>query len=213
MSSQSGDSFPSLDAVLAVALDAMITVDERGLVRQWNLAAERMFGYSREQALGRAVAELVIPPKQRGAHREGLKRAAAGEPTRILGRRIVINGMRADGGEFPVELTVTQTERAPTRFTAWLRPLGASEELLRSAFDHAPTGMSVVAPNGTWLRVNDAYCRMLGYEREELTTKRFRDLTHPDDWREAERSPRARQALSAPRRFGRVGARAGGGDP
>ena len=67
MSSHSAESLPSLDAVLAVAPDAMITVDERGGVLQWNLAAERMFGYSREQALGRAVAELVIPPKRRRA--------------------------------------------------------------------------------------------------------------------------------------------------
>jgi PAS domain S-box-containing protein len=179
--SKSGDSLPSLDAVLAVALDATITIDERGLVRHWNLAAESIFGYSPQQALGRAVAELVIPPKRRRAHREGLKRAVAGGPTCILGRRIVINAMRADGSEFPVELTVTQTERSPTRFTAWIRPLGASEELLRSAFDHAPTGMSVVAADGKWLRVNDAYCRMLGYGREELIGKRFRELTHPDD--------------------------------
>jgi PAS domain S-box-containing protein len=181
MSSESRESPSSLDAVLAAALDAMITVDERGRVRHWNLAAGSMFGYSREQAMGRPVEVLVIPPKSRRAHREGLNRIAAGGPTRILGRRIVINAMRSDGSEFPVELTVTRTAQSPTRFTAWLRHLGASQELLRSAFDHAPTGMSVVAPDGSWLRVNDAYCRMLGYEREDLTSKRFRDLTHPDD--------------------------------
>jgi PAS domain S-box-containing protein len=57
----------------------------------------------------------------------------------------------------------------------------ASEELLRSAFDRAPIGMSVVAPDGRWLRVNEAYCRMLGYTHEELLRTSFRDLTHPDD--------------------------------
>jgi PAS domain S-box-containing protein len=162
-------------------MDAVITVDERGRVRHWNRAAESMFGYSREQALGRTAAELVIPPRRRRAHREGLKRAVAGWPTRILDRRFVTNARRADGSELPVELTVTRTGQSPTRFTAWIRALGDSEELLRSAFDHAPIGMSVVAPDGRWLRVNDAYCRMLGYEREELIRKRFRDLTHPDD--------------------------------
>jgi PAS domain S-box-containing protein len=181
MSSKSRESPVPLDAVLAAAVDAVITVDERGRVSQWNRAAEGIFGYSLEQALGRAVAELVIPPKRRRAHREGLKRAVAGGATRILGRRVVLTAMHADGSEFPVELTVTQTEQSPARFTAWLRALGASEELLRSAFDHAPIGMSAVAPDGQWLRVNDAYCRMLGYERAELIGKRFRDLTHPDD--------------------------------
>jgi PAS domain S-box-containing protein len=162
-------------------MDAVMTIDERGRVCQLNAAAERMFGYSREQALGRTVAELVIPAKRRRAHREGLKRVVAGGPTRILGRRIVINAVGADGGEFPVELTISQTQQSPTRFTAWIRALGATEDLLRSAFDHAPIGMSVVAPDGQWLRVNDAYCRMLGYDRDELIRMRLRDLTDPAD--------------------------------
>ncbi len=215
----------SLDPVLAAAPDAVITVDERGRVTQLNPAAERMFGYSGAQALGRTVAELVIPAKQRRAHRSGLKRAVAGEPTRMLGRRSVFDAMRADGSEFPVELTLTRTQESPPRFTAWIRDLSerrareaqarrqegllesaelaarrlesvvvdqgfaaeASEELLRSAFDRAPIGMSVVAPDGRWLRVNDAYCRMLGYTREALLRTSFRDLTHPDDVAEDDR--------------------------
>ncbi len=56
-----------------------------------------------------------------------------------------------------------------------------SERLLASAFDAAPIGMTVIDLQGRWLRVNDAYCRMLGYEREELLGLSFRDLTHPDD--------------------------------
>ena len=158
-----------------------MTMDERGRVCQLNAAAERMFGYSREQALGRAVAELLIPPRRRRAHREDLRRVAAGGPTSILDRRIVMKAMGANGSEFPVELTVTRTQLSPRRFTAWIRALGATEDLLRAAFDHAPIGMSVVASDGQWLRVNDAYCRMVGYERDELISKRFRDLTHPDD--------------------------------
>jgi PAS domain S-box-containing protein len=189
--SSSGESPASLDPVVAAAPDAVITIDERGRVTMMNPAAERMFGYSREQALGRTVAELVIPAERRRAHRSGLKRVVAGGPTRILGRRIVLDAMRIDGSEFPVELTVTRTQESPPRFTAWIRDLSerrsreaaaeASEELLRSAFDRAPIGMSVVAPDGRWLRVNEAYCRMLGYTREELLGTSFRDLTHPDD--------------------------------
>jgi PAS domain S-box-containing protein len=56
-----------------------------------------------------------------------------------------------------------------------------SERLLATAFDRAPIGMSVVDRDGRWLRVNDEYCRMLGYERDELLTKTFREITHPGD--------------------------------
>ena len=209
----------SLDPVIAAAPEAVITVDERGRVTQMNPAAETMFGYSRQQALGRTVADLVIPANQRTAHRSGLKRAVAGGPARILGRRAVVDAVRADGSEFPVELTLTRTQESPPRFTAWIRDLSelrareaqarrqagllespeqtarhleslvverefaaeASEELLRSAFDRAPIGMSVVATDGRWLRVNEAYCKMLGYTREALLGTSFRELTHPDD--------------------------------
>ena len=194
-----GESSGALDAVLAVAMDAVITIDGRGRIRQLNRAAESMFGYSREQALGRTVAELVIPPQQRQAHRDALKRAVAGGAARILDRRVVMNALHADGGEFPVEMTVTRTEQSPPEFTAWIRPLGASEALLRWAFDHAPTGMSVVAPDGKWLRVNDAYCEMLGYERGELYTRRFETSPIPTMW------PRTMSSSRRSTRSGRIG--------
>ncbi len=56
-----------------------------------------------------------------------------------------------------------------------------SDEVLHSAFERSPNGMSVCALDGRWLRINDAYCRMLGYEREELLEGSFRDVTHADD--------------------------------
>jgi PAS domain S-box-containing protein len=58
---------------------------------------------------------------------------------------------------------------------------GMSDELLGSAFDRSPIGMSVANLDGRWLGINDAYCRMLGYTREQLAGLSFRDLTHPDD--------------------------------
>src|SRR5579859_3134557 len=58
-----------------------------------------------------------------------------------------------------------------------------SDEILQSAFDHSPIGMSVADLDGRWLRINPAYCRMLGYAAEELLGATFRDFTHPDDVR------------------------------
>ena len=61
------------------------------------------------------------------------------------------------------------------------RTLRETEALFRGAFERAPIGMALTRPDGTFERVNDALCRMLGYPREELTGRRFRDLTHPED--------------------------------
>ena len=59
-------------AVLAAAFDAIITIDHRGVVVEWNSAAERLFGYARSEAVGREMAELIIPPQLREGHRAGM---------------------------------------------------------------------------------------------------------------------------------------------
>ena len=101
-------------------------------------------------------------------------------PTRS--RWDTVSSMKRAGGRAPGDGTPAPVgEPAHARSASEPAPLMASEELLRSAFDHAPIGMSVVATNGEWLRVNDSYCQMLGYDRAELVEMRFRDLTHPDD--------------------------------
>ncbi|MDP9382779.1 MAG: PAS domain S-box protein, partial [Chloroflexota bacterium] len=95
-------------AVLESALDAIITMDHDGRVVEWNPAAERTFGYPREGAVGREMAELIVPPSLRQRHRQGLaKYLGTGEGV-VIGRRIEITAMRSDGSEFPVELAITR---------------------------------------------------------------------------------------------------------
>ena len=95
-------------AILASALDGVIIIDQRGRVTYVNTAAERIFGYGADQVLGRELAESFLPPSSREAHQRGLTRYLATGRTHILDRRIEITAMRADGSEFPVELTVTR---------------------------------------------------------------------------------------------------------
>jgi PAS domain S-box-containing protein len=106
------------------ALDAVITMDHAGRVVEWNPAAERMFGYARAEAVGRPLAELVIPPALRERHRTGLARYLATGEGPILGRRLELTGVRADGREFPVELSVTRVGATePPEFTAFVRDI------------------------------------------------------------------------------------------
>jgi len=94
-------------AVIESSLDAVIAVDRRGRVLEFNPAAERMFGYRSEEALGREVAELVIPPETRGRYRLGLERGIRHGDWPLLGRRIETTALRADGSRVPVELALT----------------------------------------------------------------------------------------------------------
>ena len=100
-------------ALLGAALDCVIVIDGDGLVLEWNAAATRTFGYERAQALGVELAELIVPERLRGAHRDGMARYLATSEPRVLGRRIETEAMRADGSELPVELAITQVERRP----------------------------------------------------------------------------------------------------
>src|SRR5687768_5482982 len=97
-----------LAAILETALDAIIVMDGAGLVRDWNPAAERTFGYARAEVLGREMAELIIPVRLRDQHRHGLRRAVETGRDTIAGQRIEIMAILRSGEEFPVELAITR---------------------------------------------------------------------------------------------------------
>ncbi|MFL5798964.1 MAG: PAS domain S-box protein [Actinomycetota bacterium] len=97
-------------AILDSALDAIVVMDHEGLVTEFNPAAERAFGYSRDEAVGREMAELIIPVRWREAHRAGLARHLATGTSAVLGRRIEMAALRRDGTEFPVELAITRLD-------------------------------------------------------------------------------------------------------
>ena len=97
-------------AILNAALDAIVTMDVEGRVVDFNPAAERTFGCSRDQAIGQELANLIIPSWLREAHRAGLERYRLRGVGTILGQRIEITAVRSDGSEFPVELTVAAVE-------------------------------------------------------------------------------------------------------
>jgi PAS domain S-box-containing protein len=111
-------------AILEAALDCIVTMDEHGCVVEFNPAAERTFGYSREDVVGREMAELIVPPHLRERHRAGLRRYLETGSAVVLNRRIEITGMRSDGSEFPVELAITRipVPGAPI-FTGYLRDI------------------------------------------------------------------------------------------
>jgi PAS domain S-box-containing protein len=126
-------------AVLGSSLDAIITIDSRGRVIEFNRAAEEIFGYEAKQAIGAELADLVIPPSLRERHRQGLRHVVATGEGTLLGRRIELTGMRADGSEFPVELAINRVAATePPLFTGIIRDITERrrfdeerEELLR----------------------------------------------------------------------------------
>jgi PAS domain S-box-containing protein len=95
-----------LRATVAAALDCIISMDGDGRIIEFNPAAESTFGYAREAVLGKPLADLIIPPGQRAAHNQGMKRYQETGHGPYLGRRIEVNAQRFDGSEFPAELAI-----------------------------------------------------------------------------------------------------------
>ncbi|HEX2195618.1 MAG TPA: SpoIIE family protein phosphatase [Actinomycetota bacterium] len=111
-------------AILEAALDCVVSMDHNGCVVEFNPTAEQVFGYTREQAIGKEMAELIIPPSLRERHREGLARYLDTGEGPVVGNRIEVTAMRADGTEFPVEVAITRVDvpGAPL-FTGYLRDI------------------------------------------------------------------------------------------
>jgi PAS domain S-box-containing protein len=125
------------DSVLDGAFDGIVMMNPSGAVVDMNLAAERMFELAREDAIGRDLASLIIPEEYREDHRRALARHDAGQPSRVIGHRLELYGLRGGQHRFPIELSVSRVETADgPMFTAWIRDLTErrqAEEALRQS--------------------------------------------------------------------------------
>lgn len=111
-------------AILDSALDCIIAIDKEGQIIDFNPAAEKVFGYKAVDAVGQKLTELIIPAKYREAHRKGLQRYLTSGTSKILGKQIEIQALRADGSQFPVELAITpMIVNGQPAYTGFLRDL------------------------------------------------------------------------------------------
>ena len=95
-------------AILDSALDCIVTIDHEGCITEFNLAAERTFGHRQDEVIGKRMADVIIPQPLREQHRQGLARYLATGEAKVLGKRVEMTAVRADGSEFPIELAITR---------------------------------------------------------------------------------------------------------
>ncbi len=174
-------------AILDSALDAIVTVDKEGEIVGFNRSAERIFGYGAAHAIGRSIADLIIPPAHRERHVKTFRRGLAEGNRAASGRRYDTTAMAADGREFPVELTViTAFEDENECCIAFIRDISErkqaekalveSENRFRRLFENAPLGYQSLNEDGRFIEVNRAWLEMFGYYREEVIGRWFGDF-------------------------------------
>jgi PAS domain S-box-containing protein len=117
-------SYERTRAIMDTALDGVIVMDHEGRIREFNPAAERIFGFRRSDVVGQPLADAIVPPASREPHRLALSRYLGCGEAKILGRRIELAGLCAGGGEVPLELSINRMPGdGPPLFAGFVRDL------------------------------------------------------------------------------------------
>lgn len=128
-------------SIVETSLDAVVSIDSQGIITQWNTQAEATFGWPSAEALGRNLADTIIPAQHRAAHQAGLARFLATGESAVINQRIEITALRRDGREFPVALAITEVgDGRDKRFTAFVHDISQRKEAensLREAKERA----------------------------------------------------------------------------
>jgi len=172
---------PSGDAIIGEGLD--------GTIVSWNQGAEVLFGYARQEIIGRNFDVLALPERVDYVHqchetvRNGCRISPSdtvlrGKDGRLIDVLISLSPIHNAAGEV---VGVSIIAHDISKRVEAQRKLRESEELFRGVFEHAPFGMSVTGLEGRFIQVNEALCQMLGYSAEELLETPWAKLTHHDD--------------------------------
>ncbi|MGH7233689.1 MAG: PAS domain S-box protein, partial [Nitrospiraceae bacterium] len=165
-------------SVVQSASDAIIIAGSLGQIVSWNKAAQQLFGYSESEVLGQSLT-LIMPERYRDAHQRGLDRLRSTGRSRVIGQVLQLSGLRNDGTEFPIELSLaTWTTQGQAYYCGIIRDiterkrteaaLQESEERYRALFEDNPSMYFMVDHAGIVLSVNRFGAQRLGYTVEEL---------------------------------------------
>ena len=175
------------DAALQSALDCIVATDANGSIVEFNPAAECTFGWSRADAIGRDMDELIIPQQHREAHRAGMARYLATGVAHVLGRRVELEALHRDGHVFPVELSIVEIGQSSERlFIATMRDLTARREAERERdearaqllgfFDHIPTSIYLKRVDHTVVYVSKHLAEQYGKTPNDMVGRHEYDL-------------------------------------
>ena len=180
-----------LQQIFDASPDGLLMANRRGTIIRVNEQAERIFGYTHDELIGQSV-ERLVPEKFHDLHSSHWEGYHATPGARSMGLGLELSYKRKDGSEFPAEITLSPVQsRNEMQVLVVVRDISErkrneeilrqSEERFRSVFEQGPLGVSLMGMDRRMLSVNSAFCRMLGYSKEELTSLSPLEITYPDD--------------------------------
>ncbi|AGK56813.1 PAS/PAC sensor hybrid histidine kinase [Hyphomicrobium denitrificans 1NES1] len=168
-----------LQTILESAVAAILAIDDSGRIKIANPAAERMFGYTSDEMLGRNVS-MLMPEPYRTQHDRYMERYLRTGEKRIIGIGREAEGQRKDGTIFPIHLAVGEFEMSDERFFSGIitdlsaharlqAEIDRQSLLFQAVFDYVPETLVISAPEGQIVLINPAATRMFGYSASEAT--------------------------------------------
>jgi len=170
------------------ATDAIVVANGRGIIVSWNRAASRLFGYATDEVVGQALT-VLMPTRYRQAHEKGLARIETTGEGRVMGSVVELHGLRKNGEEFPIELSLATWKTATgSYYSGIIRDISdrkkAAQALEKLQHQHtliltqAGEGIYGLDMDGNTTFVNPSAASMLGHRVEDLVGRNMHDLLH-----------------------------------
>ncbi len=180
--------------ILQHAPDAFISSDKQGRIVEWNAQAERTFGWRRDEAVGRSIAELIVPPAMRNAHAAGMEHFARTGSGPIINTRVRVHALRRDGSEVPVELSIGALRHGDDHMaTAFLHDIServafeekiaAGERRARMIADSMPALVAYIDRDLRYRFTNEHYQYLLGLDPRSMLGKTIQEVFGADLFR------------------------------
>lgn len=182
-----------LEAIIDGINDAVILADGSGIILSWNAAASKMFQYKNEEAIGQLLT-LIIPDRFKEGHDRGIKRVSSGGEHRVIGKTVELFGLRKDGTEFPIELSLSMTKDGDQILLGGIirdcserkkseAAISEAEQKFRSITESANDAIISADEHGDILSWNTAAERFFGYTSEEVVGKPL-SIIVPDEFKQ-----------------------------
>jgi len=178
------DSTNKIETILNNTSDGIVVIDKDGIIQEINNAVIKMFGYEKSELLNKNV-NILIPNPHHENHDEYIKNHDKDMHSKIINQDRELYGLHKDGSFVNINLTVTKVKiKNELYFIGNIKDLtleSKNKKLFQNVFDISPIGIALVLKDGSFWRISNRFCRIVGYEREELINLSFKDITYKED--------------------------------
>lgn len=178
------DSEKKINNILDNSLDCIIMIDKKGIIKTLNNVTLKTFGYTKEELLNKNI-RILVPEPHHSKHDSYIKEYDKSLMSKVLTQSRELFGITKNRKLIPISLVISKIHiENELFFIGTIRNIEKEKQtskLFETAFSQSPLGIALVLDDGSFWRLNDTFCSIVGYTKDELIKLSFQDITHPDD--------------------------------